>query len=47
MRGKNAQGDGETVRSDELTDDDAYNCYLQTLPKLYAGLVPLLSLIHI
>lgn len=42
VRGKNAQGDGETARSDELTDDDAYNCYLQTLPKLYAGLVPLL-----
>ncbi len=42
VRGKNAQGDGETARSDELTEDDAYNCYLQTLPKLYAGLVPLL-----
>ncbi len=42
VQGKNAQGDGETARSDELTDDDAYNCYLQTLPKLYAGLVPLL-----
>ena len=26
VRGKNAQGDGETARSDELTEDDAYNC---------------------
>ena len=25
-----------------LTADAAYDCYLQTLPKLYAGLVPLL-----
>ena len=32
----------EAARMEGLTADAAYDCYLQTLPKLYAGLVPLL-----
>ena len=32
----------EAARMEALTADAAYDCYLQTLPKLYAGLVPLL-----
>lgn len=32
----------EAASMDGLTADAAYDCYLQTLPKLYAGLVPLL-----
>ena len=32
----------EAARMEALTADAAYDCYLQTLQKLYAGLVPLL-----